>query len=77
MQLTWKEKARIVITKVIEENPNATKIELRDLANEAYPFGARENYPYKMWLQVMKDFGLSRGSTKPVPQEIKNWWIKS
>lgn len=59
---TWRQRAAPVIAEVIHrvgfDDPARLKRELRD----AYPFGDRENYPYKVWLDEIKK------QTAPPPQ---------
>ena len=68
----WRKLARNVIRQALAE-PEAeglTGKELRDYVNKKYPFGAREYYPYKIWLEEMKK--LENPST---PANVKNFWL--
>lgn len=50
----WRNQAAIVIERVIQANPGATKKELRAALRAAYPFGPREYHPYKIWCDQVK-----------------------
>lgn len=50
---TWRDVARPIISDVLkktEGNPDARK----KLLYDAYPFGARQYHPYKIWLDEIK-----------------------
>jgi hypothetical protein len=51
MKGTWRNIARPIIMKVLNENEGADEKTIRKGFNRSlYPFGARENHPYKVWL---------------------------
>ena len=50
----WRRRARAIIDKARDEHPKATGEELRAILRPLYPFGPRENHPYKMWLKEVK-----------------------
>jgi hypothetical protein len=50
MKGTWRNIARPIIMKVLNENLGADEKTIRKALIDAYPFGARENHPYKVWL---------------------------
>lgn len=51
----WYEQAAKVIRRIVAENPGATTSELRRLAGNAYPFGLKVHWPYKMWTKALND----------------------
>ena len=50
---TWREIARPIIAKVIAENGDDGG-KLKRALFEAYPFGQRKHFPYKVWLDEIK-----------------------
>jgi hypothetical protein len=51
---TWRDKARPIIHKVLKETKGKSEKEIRKALVDAYPFGERENHPYKIWLDDIK-----------------------
>jgi len=51
---TWKQAAKATIAKVIKENPDADYKTFKKKLKEAYPFGEREHFPYKVWLECQR-----------------------
>lgn len=49
--MTWREKARPIIARVLRENAGLPASIIRGALRAAYPFGERTYYPYKAWLQ--------------------------
>lgn len=71
---TWRMRAREVISEVAtharEEGVTDEKEVIRRV-DAAYPFGDRENYPYKVWLEERRNaIALLRGEipTRPKPR---------
>ncbi len=54
MKSYWRELASPIIKKIIESNKGKTNKELKFLISKEYPFGGRENHPYKIWLDEIK-----------------------
>lgn len=54
MSETWRDVAKRTIAKVIEQNPDADYKTFKKLLREAYPFGERKQFPYKVWLDRQK-----------------------
>lgn len=52
--MTWRESAIRVIEKVIDQYGTTDPKELKKKLFEAYPFGQREHYPYKVWCEEVK-----------------------
>lgn len=73
-ETSWREFSYQVITKVVEENPNASIEELRKLVSAAYPFGERKYHPYKIWLSAVKEI-LPHGKKRLVTKsDVRNMW---
>ena len=47
--MSWRERARITISREFEANPDLDHDAMKKALSEAYPFGGRENWPYKTW----------------------------
>lgn len=62
--MTWREKARPIIKRVLQETKGKTEQQIRKALVRAYPFGPRENHPYFAWLDEIK---VQRGLKKPKP----------
>ena len=73
MKGTWRDMCRPIIAKVISEVGKEDKKALRVALREAYPFGDRRYWPYKVWLDEIKvqlgkrKYGARRPA--PVPKE--------
>lgn len=65
--MSWRDSAQDVIRKVFAENMDASNHELKQLLSKAYPFGLRENYPYKVWCQ---EVGRALGKKKAKPSDV-------
>jgi len=50
----WRLAARKAIQKAIAENAGKSEKEVRKAISDAYPFGERARYPYKIWLDEVK-----------------------
>ena len=64
----WRERAAQVVRDVIERVGREDEVALRKALREAYPFGLRQYYPYKVWLDEIKvQLGRKppRGRTAP------------
>jgi len=62
--MTWRDKARPLIAAVIDQVGTDDLPRLRRALREAFPFGAREYHPYKIWLDEIR---VQLG-TKPVKE---------
>ena len=51
---TWRDYAKPIINRVIREVGTDDKKKLRKALRDAYPFGERRYYPYKVWLDGIK-----------------------
>lgn len=52
--MSWRTTAAAVISKCIQEHPDAYESDLRKIISAAYPFGERKYHPYKIWLSEVK-----------------------
>lgn len=50
----WRLAARKAIQKAIAENADKSAKEISKAIRDAYPFGERARYPYKIWLDEVK-----------------------
>jgi hypothetical protein len=67
--MTWRDKACPIIAAVIAEVGTDDLPRLRRALREAFPFGAREYHPYKIWcdeIRVQLGTKPARERTKPV-----------
>lgn len=51
---TWRDTAKRTIARVIQENPDADYKTFKKKLKDAYPFGRREHFPYKVWCEQQK-----------------------
>lgn len=51
----WRRHSRIVIDRVIAENPGVDEATLFKRISKAYPWGERRYHPYKMWRLEVKE----------------------
>lgn len=47
--MSWRDRAKPIIAKVLADNPGASEKELRKKLLAVYPFGPRAYHPYKIW----------------------------
>jgi hypothetical protein len=47
--MSWRDRARPIIARVLQEYAGASERDIRKALREAYPFGPREHWPYKVW----------------------------
>ena len=50
----WRAHARKVIQAVMKKNAGKSEKEVRKAISDAYPFGERARYPYKIWLDEVQ-----------------------
>lgn len=75
--MTWRDRARPIIQKVLADNYNLPPKMLRKKLREAYPFHERAMHPYKIWLdEIRRQLGLKpertkqKGSMRPQPKSL-------
>jgi hypothetical protein len=49
----WEQRAWQTIRPIVDANPDASEKQLRKLLRQAYPFGERGGWPYKVWLRCV------------------------
>jgi hypothetical protein len=54
MSKTWRESAIPIIAKVLKETEGQSEKEIKKALREAYPFGIREHWPYKVWCDEVR-----------------------
>lgn len=52
MKSSWRKIARPIIAEVLRQTEDPK--ERKKILREAYPFGARQYHPYKIWLDEIK-----------------------
>lgn len=50
MTSRWRSYAAPIIRRVLADTAGRPEAEIRAALREAYPFGARRNHPYQIWL---------------------------
>lgn len=50
----WRGAARPIIAEVLAANKDKPEAEIKAALKKAYPFGLRENFPYKVWLDEIR-----------------------
>ena len=50
----WRRYAAPIVARVLAENRGKPEAELRGALRAAYPFGAREHHPYRIWLDEIR-----------------------
>ena len=51
---SWRDRARPIIEKVLQETKGKDEKEIRQALRDAYPFGMREYHPYKIWCDEIR-----------------------
>ena len=51
---TWREIARPIVRRVIEEHRGEPPEKIKRALRDAYPFGTRNYYPYRVWLEEVR-----------------------
>lgn len=75
MQSRWRLRARQVVALVLRETQGQDEAAIRKALREAYPFGERKYWPYKVWLDEIRrqrsSGGRGRGTPTPgvVPRQ--------
>ncbi|AVX04207.1 hypothetical protein MXMO3_01681 [Maritalea myrionectae] len=68
--MTWRQAARRVIMEVHQSLPDDATLKQRKKALfDAYPFGLRRWFPYKMWCEEQKKYLANYGG--PAPRSSK------
>lgn len=71
MSSNWRLAARSAIQGAIASlPPDCDRTELKKAIDAAYPFGSRENHPYKIWLSERKAFFIQLGIIPAPPAKM-------
>lgn len=64
---SWEAESMQIIRNVLKDNEHSTESELKQALKDAYPFGERKHWPYKIWLDCVKRAlaGRRLSETKP------------
>ena len=70
MQSQWRKEAAPIIARVLKETAGQDEKAIRKALRDAYPFGAREHHPYKIWCDEIRRqrFGAIQRQAKQVQQ---------
>lgn len=69
---TWRDMARPIIARVIQEHESDDIRSIRRALREAYPFGERKYWPYKVWCdEVREQLGLNKRRIDVGPELFK------
>lgn len=52
--MSWRDRASVVIAEVLERTKGQPEEVIAKALRDAYPFGARKWFPYKVWLDEIK-----------------------
>jgi hypothetical protein len=52
--MSWRSTALPIIARVLQETAGRPEPEIRKALTDAYPFGERRMWPYKVWLSEVK-----------------------
>ncbi len=52
--MTWREAAQPIVAQVLAATRGAPETEIRKALRKAYPWGPRENHPYKIWCDEIR-----------------------
>ena len=68
---TWRDQARPVIARVIDQVGFSNQSSLRKALYDAYPFGQRKHYPYRVWLdEIKKQVGKAMKDIKNINEPV-------
>lgn len=57
--MSWRDTAKPIIARVLKETTGQSDRDIKKALREAYPFGEREYWPYKVWCdEVRKQRGF-------------------
>jgi len=69
--MTWRDRARPLIAKVISRVGTEDMKGLRKALREAFPFGPRDYHPYKIWLdEIRVQLGTKPEKVKTEPEPV-------
>lgn len=66
MSKTWREHAKPIIAEVLKSTKGLPDKEIRKALREAYPFGERKYWPYKVWCDEIRAQTGVKSHTKSI-----------
>lgn len=73
--MTWRDKVRPLIARVIKANEGKSLSEIRKALREAYPFGERRYWPYKIWCDEIRfQLGLKKHNPESCNPKQRGLW---
>lgn len=68
----WRRQATPIVARVIEQTEGQPLTEVRKALREAYPFGPRTGWPYKVWCsEVRYQLNLPRILERPKERDLE------
>lgn len=67
MTSQWRLAAREAIEKAIASVEDGDLLKIKKAIDSAYPFGMRDYYPYKVWLDERRKYFYELGILQPKP----------
>lgn len=61
--MSWRDHARPIIHRALEATKGKPEKDIRRALREAYPYGVRRHWPYKIWLD---EIARQRGTKPPL-----------
>ena len=60
---TWRQHSANIIWNIVfnAQKQGKSNKEIKNMVKDAYPYGARENHPYKAWLLAQKEIFKKTG----------------
>lgn len=69
--MNWRDRCRPIVERVLAETADSTEKEQRAALRDAYPFGERKYWPYKVWLdEIAQQTGKRTKACKPHKQPL-------
>jgi len=65
---TWRDTCAPIIARVLAETKDQPEEKIKKALFEAYPFGEREHFPYKVWLDEIQNQRHAKKQPTPVDQ---------
>jgi hypothetical protein len=72
----WRDEARVIVAAVVRDVGIRDPVALRKALYDAYPFGERRHYPYKAWLQVVKEQIGGMRAKKADPRQMELFGVE-
>jgi hypothetical protein len=73
MSRTWRDIAAPIIYEVLKENKGKDEKTIKKALRDAYPFGERNDHPYKIWLdEIKKQTGKKKRKVRGINMDTSN-----